>query len=147
VKFQGYFEPLDKFRKANANFQVRGYELRSFFPQWWLGIQPYSVGVEDSELLKEWFRNGPKINDDIRLAVVSLIERALAITTNDHLALVPGTTKNGNVLAIVDSSFPIILRPRDKGYEYIGECYLHGFMDGEAFAEDENFRVEGLSLL
>ena len=28
---------------------------------------------------------------------------------------------------------PLILRPCGDKYTFVGECYLHGFMDGEAF--------------
>jgi len=98
--------------------------------------------MEEISALKKLIENGTKIIDDIRRAVISLLDRALANTTKGHLALVPSTTKKGDVLAIVQCSFPIVLRPREQGYEYIGECYLHGFMDGEAFAGDAQPRIE-----
>ncbi len=35
-------------------------------------------------------------------------------------------------------SVPVLLRPKTKGenptYSFIGECYIHGMMDGEAIA-------------
>jgi hypothetical protein len=83
----------------------------------------------------------------MQLAVLSLVDRALANTTKGDLALVPSTAKKNDVIAIVACSFPIVLRPKDQGYEYIGECYLHGFMDGEAFAGDEKPKVEEISIL
>jgi hypothetical protein len=146
VKSEAYFGPFNKFRKANAKFQVRGHELRSFFPQWWPGTQPYPAGVEDRNAQEKWVQDDPNIARDLRLAVISLVDRALATTADGHLALVPNTTKNGDIIAIVDCPFPIVLRPKEQGYEYVGECYLHGFMDGEAFVGDHRRRVEELSI-
>ena len=84
---------------------------------------------------------------DLRSAVISLVGRALANTTNGHLALIPSKARKGDVIAIVDCPFPIVLRPKGQGYEYIGECYLQGFMDGEAFAGDEQPKVEEIMIV
>lgn len=146
MKFEGYFGAFDKFRKANAFFQIHGHELRSFFPRCRPGIDPYPAGVDGNEGLKRWAQDGPNITRDIRLAVVSLIDRALAITLKGKLALVPSTTRAGDVLAIVDCPFPIVLRQKRQGYEYIGECYLHGFMDGQAFSGNEQRQIQEFEL-
>jgi hypothetical protein len=102
----------------------------------------YPVGVEGNSALEKWIENGTKIVDDISGAVKSPFNRALINTTKGHLALVPCMAKKGDVLAIVRCSFPIVLRPKEQGYEYIGGFYLHGFMDGEAFAGDAQPRIE-----
>jgi hypothetical protein len=60
VKFEGYLGAFDKFRKENANFRVCGYELRSFFPQWKPGIEPYPVEVEEEIAFKKWSQDAPK---------------------------------------------------------------------------------------
>jgi hypothetical protein len=82
----------------------------------------------------------------VRLAVISLVDRALANTAKGHLPLVPSTAKQGDVFAIITCSFPVILRPTGDGYEYIGESYAHGFMDGEAFAGDEERKIKEFEL-
>ena len=45
---------------------------------------------------------------------------------------------------------PVVLRPttRDAQYEVMGECYLDGFMVGEAITAYERgqYQIEGLTL-
>jgi hypothetical protein len=94
------------------------------------------------------FNNYKIVNKgDMRLAVLSLVDTALVNTTKGHLALVPRATRKSSVIAIVDCLFLIVLRPKDQGYEYIGEWYLHGFIDGEALSGDEKPKVEEISIL
>jgi hypothetical protein len=158
VKFEGYLGVFDKFRKANATFRVCGHWLKSFFPTWMPGVGPYRQEAAEErykfetkyefemKYLKRWSKDRAKIVKDIRLAAISLVDRGLANTAKGHLALVPATAKKRDVIAIVACSFPIVLRRKERGYEYIGECYLHGFMDGEAFAGDEEHEVEECSI-
>jgi hypothetical protein len=145
VKLEGYFGAFDEFRKANSTFKVRGHELKYFFPRWMprIDVTP-EIYEERSDI---WYWAGYGIAKDVRLAVVSLVGRALANTTNGHLALIPSKARKGDVIAIVDCPFPIILRPKGQGYEYIGECYLQGFMDGEAFAGDKQPKVEEIMIV
>lgn len=46
-----------------------------------------------------------------------------------HSQILPGDT----IVAFFGSNMPFILRPREKGYRLVGECYLYGMMDGAAF--------------
>ncbi|KAI1750012.1 hypothetical protein F4782DRAFT_511015, partial [Xylaria castorea] len=69
----------------------------------------------------------------------------------DHLSKRGGVTKGDIVVALIGGFFPYILRPQlkaandgadedpsplevsDSAYEFVGDCYLHGSMDGEDF--------------
>jgi len=146
VKSDGYFGAFDKFRKAYSTFKVQGHELKSFFPRWMPRIDA-RLGIYKKYLSSYCESAGLVAATDVRLAVVSLVGRALANTTNGHLALIPSKGRKGDVIAIVDCSFPILLRPKGQGYKYIGECYLQGFMDGEAFAGDEQPKVEEITIV
>jgi len=43
----------------------------------------------------------------------------------------------GDVVAVLNGlSIPLILRKVETGYEVVGDCYIHGLMDGEAVAGD-----------
>jgi hypothetical protein len=62
-------------------------------------------------------------------------QRRLAITEHmKALGMVPYGTKIGDIIALIwGSEVPFVLRKsgtHDK-YQIIGECYVHGFMDGE----------------
>ena len=68
--------------------------------------------------------------------------RRLATTRElDALALVPAETKKRDLVCILAGcSVPVILRPVGEDetqgvtrYRLMGECYIHGMMDGEAF--------------
>lgn len=68
--------------------------------------------------------------------------RRLAITKAGYIGAVPEKTRPGDIVVVLyGSSVPIVLRPTAGGntYQFIGECYLHGFMDGEAIA----FQIKG----
>ncbi|KAK3941792.1 heterokaryon incompatibility protein 6, OR allele [Diplogelasinospora grovesii] len=65
-------------------------------------------------------------------------ERRLGGTEKGYLCLLPKATEVGDQLTILKGGrVPVILRPRGDGtMEFIGEAYVHGIMDGEAFRED-----------
>ena len=58
--------------------------------------------------------------------------------THDNLGLAPQSVKEQDLICIIyGCSVPVVLRPvmeYDKcHYVLVGECYIHGMMDGEAF--------------
>jgi len=55
-----------------------------------------------------------------------------------RLGLAPPSAMTGDVIAILfGCNVPVVLREVNKGkYEVIGECYVHGLMDGEAISMD-----------
>ena len=72
--------------------------------------------------------------------------RRLVTTERDLLGLVPQETKKRDLICILfGCSVPVVLRrhsdskTKKEYFQFIGECYVHGLMDGEAFdiQEDE----------
>jgi len=71
----------------------------------------------------------------------NVTSRKFAISQNENLmGLVPGDTKPGDFMCVImGAQVPFILRPLDiqddakssKRYEFVGECYIHGIMNGE----------------
>ncbi|KAL8942667.1 MAG: hypothetical protein Q9216_001521 [Gyalolechia sp. 2 TL-2023] len=63
------------------------------------------------------------------------IGRAIISTEEGHFGLAPKNCQEGDCIAILLScQSPMILRPEPPGeFLVIGECYIHDFMDGEAF--------------
>jgi hypothetical protein len=59
--------------------------------------------------------------------------------SNSHSSL---TIQENDVIFVLQGcSVPVILRPHPPPGDYyslVGECYVHGIMDGEAFAEYQN---------
>lgn len=67
-------------------------------------------------------------------------QRCICITKNGYVGLVPQFTVTGDIMAVVaGAQTPFIVRPvhggtRESRYQLVGECYIHGIMDGETLA-------------
>ena len=52
---------------------------------------------------------------------------------NALFGLAPPKAETDDVVCIFyGCSVPVLIRPADDGFTFIGECYVHGMMDGEA---------------
>ena len=64
-----------------------------------------------------------------------MISRRQAFSRKHYILIVPNTTVEGDLIwALVRGRTLYVLRPIDgneKRFTFIGECYVHGFMDGE----------------
>jgi len=70
--------------------------------------------------------------EDMRHAVSSLMNRKLATTETGYLCLVPDMTCIGDFIVVLyGCNFPVVLRPQEGNFVYVGECYVDGIMDGE----------------
>jgi hypothetical protein len=68
--------------------------------------------------------------------------RIMAITSHGYIGAMPQEVQSGDLVCVLfGCSVPVVLRKTTDGnsYTFIGECYLHGFMDAEAIA----FQVKG----
>jgi hypothetical protein len=77
----------------------------------------------------------------------SLYDRAFFITTEGYIGIGPPTLRVGdNVFLVQGSNVPFVLRNKNEGlmregaqdtevrpcvYSFIGDCYVHGLMEGE----------------
>lgn len=59
------------------------------------------------------------------------------VTSQGYIGSVPLNTKIGDKVAIpAGCKAPFLLREEDRGrYYLVGDCYIHGIMDGEAWDE------------
>jgi hypothetical protein len=58
--------------------------------------------------------------------------RKMIFTQKGYLGLAPPETmKDDIVCVLLGGNMPFILRPKGSYYTFIGECYVHGIMDGE----------------
>lgn len=62
------------------------------------------------------------------------IGRNMCVTEKGYLGRVPMGSKVGDIICILfGGGVPFALRESGEGYyRFIGECYVHGIMDGEA---------------
>ncbi|KAK4189839.1 heterokaryon incompatibility protein-domain-containing protein [Podospora australis] len=70
--------------------------------------------------------------------LAQVVERRLGTTSKGYLCLLPkGTLAEDQIVLVRGGRVPVVLRPRGDGSaQFIGEAYVHGIMDGEAFVED-----------
>jgi hypothetical protein len=93
----------------------------------------------------ETWHNSTKLEEFISLFVMK--RQCLALTgTRRALALTPLSAKSGDEIWILfNGRTPYVLRKIDgeeQGYYFLGESYLHGFMDGELFLRDKEGGID-----
>ena len=90
----------------------------------------------DLDTRRLMFESSPGIVFDFLSRVQSVIwGRRLATLDQGYVVLGPRSCEEGDsVFILYGCSVPVILRQIDDGnsYKFIGECYVHGMMDGEA---------------
>ena len=77
---------------------------------------------------------------ELGLRTGAFVTRQFAMDSMDNMCMVPHITRPGDLILIVAGfGLPVVVRAvQEKLYEIIGTCYVHGYMDGEAFNEDPN---------
>ncbi|KAE9367241.1 HET-domain-containing protein, partial [Stipitochalara longipes BDJ] len=72
--------------------------------------------------------------------------RAFAVTEENYVGLAPVKAKAGDhVCIILGCDVPFIVREDDGKYVLVGECYIHGIMDGEAM-DLEKYKIQDIIL-
>ncbi|OCK95422.1 HET-domain-containing protein [Cenococcum geophilum 1.58] len=62
--------------------------------------------------------------------------RRFFVTAKGYIGLGPPEVQDGNLVTVLlGGQVPFILSKQEK-FRLVGECYVHGLMDGEAFSED-----------
>lgn len=85
--------------------------------------------------------------------VVGYIRSKRFILTEKTMGLAPEACRDGDLICVlIGCSVPVILRPVDGSegmYNFVGEVYAHGMMDGEAMRllEDGEFKDERLLIV
>ena len=58
------------------------------------------------------------------------VGRRLFATAQHNLGLAPSEARAGDVVCFLgNSSTPFVLRPRGSYFEFVGESYVHGFVE------------------
>jgi hypothetical protein len=68
-------------------------------------------------------------------------------TTKGYVGHVPQSARIGDVVCVITGvAVPFTLRKTPEGYRVVGQCYLHGIMEGEAL-HDPGLQKEGIVLI
>jgi hypothetical protein len=124
--FQAWFKtlsPVKKLMAAGLNRLPRVFKA--------LGFLGYTIST--------WHGFG-----DFSSYLTQVYDRRLGGTARRYLCLLPLHAQVGDQIAILKGGrVPVVLRPLGDGYvQFIGEAYIHGIMDGEAFREEECVEVK-----
>ncbi|CZT16173.1 uncharacterized protein RCC_02015 [Ramularia collo-cygni] len=84
---------------------------------------------------------------DIRLFYAACLpshDRRFGKTTAGRFCLLPSAAAFHDIVCIIQGfKVPVLLRPTGSGYQNVGECYVHGIMEGELDSlEEEIFLLE-----
>ncbi|KAE8449100.1 hypothetical protein EG329_008483 [Mollisiaceae sp. DMI_Dod_QoI] len=95
----------------------------------------------------ETWHNSPELENSLLLFVMG--PRCLALTgTRRALALTPLSAEPGDEIWILfNGRTPYVLRKKEEGYYFVGEMYLHGFMDGELFDRDTEEGIDNVDIM
>ncbi|KAG6356480.1 hypothetical protein INS49_015868 [Diaporthe citri] len=120
------------------------------------GVYSRLRGEDDERMLKAWWGNAFKPtapSQADRLAGeghpiettvwIASLERSFVFTDGGHMGLAPDWCRDGDAIAILGGgAVPMVLRPVGEVaaqggdtpvFEVVGEAYVHGVMDGQAF--------------
>jgi hypothetical protein len=119
-----------------GNVRSRGYAITL---DYWNRVRSYTQPPADYKFRKEWGS-----------LLFSTTERSLFWSHDGYLGLGPTDIKPGDRVCIFFGGEVLyLLRSSGKTSHFIGECYVHGLMDGEAYAlldsgsyTVENFVIE-----
>jgi hypothetical protein len=117
----------------------------NFAMYWSLRLQATGkIGPESLQILSPTDGNADSYWFDMSLACEG---RSFIITEQGYYGLGPWITQPGDICCILlGANVPFVLRKMDDStYKLVGECYVHGVMDGEIM-KDANVRVTDLVL-
>ncbi|KAH6662102.1 heterokaryon incompatibility protein-domain-containing protein [Halenospora varia] len=118
---------IEFLRRALGSFQFAGKPFKEYFPPTDSDFEPMP---EPDKVMSP---------EEIALLLVNLLGRRMAVLETGHFGLVPAVSQPGDeVWVVMGASMPIVLRRQKDGedgqkcLEVVGECYVEGFMSGEA---------------
>lgn len=105
--------------------------------------------LDEFEILRQTLSSGIDSNSDGSNQLVELFERTcnnrrFFNTSTGYLGIGPNISQPGDVVVVFQGCrAPIILRPCEQAhYSVIGESYVYGIMNGEAFIHEERSESE-----
>ncbi|KAJ4176424.1 hypothetical protein NW767_015448 [Fusarium falciforme] len=121
---EGYYFRWENFRTVNRDFRLGEYRLDDFFSD---EIPADATESDYSEVYSCFDRSSQR--------------RRFMTTENGYMGWAPDNiygkareqTQRGDLIAVLfGCSTPIVIRPRGKYFQVLGEAYVHGLMEGEA---------------
>ncbi|MCJ1379676.1 hypothetical protein MMC17_002778 [Xylographa soralifera] len=113
-------------RYLPLNYMVWAFPLLSLFWYIFLGFFHLVLGV----------RSNP--GSQFRHRLMFLAQRRICRTEKGYIGIVPRTAEKGDSVGLFKGgAVPLLLRSEDDKWELVGDAYIHGIMNGEAFVEEK----------
>jgi hypothetical protein len=115
-----FYKAIDRFQQCNQGLTIAGKSLAQYFPRW-----------------SEVFNMPPAVQDiysALSMLMLPLNFRRLMIGKKGYVGFVPKMSQaNDLIFVLMGCDIPLVLRPcKNDLYQLVGECYVHGIMNGEA---------------
>ena len=116
-------DPVSDWYEENKQFQIQGRTVEN-----WVAEQPKSF--HDSPItIKSSYDEPDPFRQSFRKTTFC---RRIFTTEKGYIGVGPADACQGDILCILPGcSVPLVLRRRQWHHELIGDCYVHGIMDGE----------------
>jgi Heterokaryon incompatibility protein (HET) len=153
-RYLGTPAPLEHFRHDFQRLAAQAYDLecssqhKERFTAWYQHNRTLLIGGSTIEEICKArpIRNSGRELGDVHRSFVSRFKDTTArskmgkrlVTTSQRLVGMgpPRAQRDDVVCVLFGCSVPVVLRAQGDGtWSFIGECYLHGYMDGEALLE------------
>ncbi|KAH7417920.1 heterokaryon incompatibility protein-domain-containing protein [Cadophora sp. MPI-SDFR-AT-0126] len=143
IRGRVYARRMSDRRWRQGKYIARGYSIaqaytRTLFLDRVLGY-PRKSNEGVRYLANQTWKSAVKLGLSTKLAVglnvlrANVLHRQLMISKKGYIGLGPVPARQGDLICVLyGCSVPVILRKVDKHYILVGECYVHGLMDGEA---------------
>ena len=112
------YSAYNRFRLCNSTLQIFGREFQNYFPHAYVSTKPS---------ITTW-----QLSEAVGRSANLVFARRLLITAGGFFGLAPKRAQHGDTIwVLLGCSTPVVLRPLGTRFKLIGECYVHGAMDGE----------------
>jgi hypothetical protein len=115
--------------------RTRGYKLDYHFWKRYPDLSLPPVSPEWRDHRKQWGS-----------LIYATMRRSVLWTDEGHLCLGPGDAEGDWVYFVMGGHVFYVLREREGRLELVGECYVHGFMDGEGMDRVADGKLQPLEI-
>jgi len=132
---------LDRFQQCNQTVDLAGKTLPAYFPKL----------TSEFEVPLELVHGNPNVMHPFSDIVRRLLARKLFTTWRGYIGMGPPNLRQGDCIYILlGCSLPVVLRPcgenSERLFKFVGECYIHSIMHGEALEWLSNGDVKCLGM-
>jgi hypothetical protein len=105
-----------------------------------LAIEDLNHDGTEFSTRKRWVPNSPirrtELLDELERLLGDHEGAHVFHTTKGFIGLAPRTSQPGDIVCLIlGAEVPLLIRTDGDKYVFVGECYVHGIMDGEGLVE------------